>query len=416
MKTIDPAAFHKLYGPKQPRVNYYAKDFLDYAGMILLTVLVAGLSFGFVHPVSAIAFVLCAFLLVAFVLRHGVELRVPILLARPQEVVFTLLYKLQNVPVILIVGLAVLLLENVLIAATPGLPHHVEWMRTGALVLFYAHLTLISVYRTVVLIEHLRKKEHVREVLMQTPWKRVIGEKTNIVLEIVHAYCTGILTHIILIAPWYLVITKLRFSLVYLPVALALSVLVHRKWLRTYNHWYYRDHWLGHNSELEFLYLHGPHHDAIPSGLIAVADNGLLEGFIRYTLGSPVALYSPILSFLVFTTDVKADIDLHQYIPGVRPNINRRLLEVYQHSTHHYGRLEPYSMAMKADQDHTMDWRKIFPWLPEEVLNSFKLDEVLTGAEWNNPTHLATLRLYDKYDPKKQPAMEHDAPAVPGVS
>jgi hypothetical protein len=400
--THKRASFHKLYGPRQARVNYYAKDFLDYCLMLAITTVVAGFCYGATHPLAIVSFVLCSFILVAFIVRHGIELRNPAVLRRPQDVLHTILYKLQNVPSILLVGLGILLLENVLIEVTPSLPHHTEWTRAGALWLFYAHLILITAYRTAILAEHLGKKEFVREVLMQTPWKRVINEKTNITLEIVHAYATGVLTHIILVAPWYLAIVHLQHSLVFMPLAIAASLLVHRKWLRTYNAWYYRDHWLGHNSEVEFLYLHGPHHDAIPSGLIAVADNGLLEGFTRYTMGSPVAFYSPILSFLVFTTDVKADIDLHQYIPGVRPRMPRKLLEVYQHSTHHYGRLEPYSMAMKADRDPSTDWKKIFKWLPDEVLNSFSLDEELTGTEWNNPTHVTTLRLYDKYQPKKR--------------
>lgn len=411
-KTIDPARFHKLYGPKQPRVNYYAKDFLDYVIMIVMTVALVALAYGPRHVISVAGFALCAFLLVAFVVRHGVELRVPALLRRPQEILYSIVYKLRNVPLILVIGLGVLLAENVLIAATPGLPHKVEWTRTAALWLFYAHLIVITVYRTAILVEHLNKRELVREVLMQTPWKRVIKEKTNIVLEIVHAYATGVLTHIVLIAPWYLVVTHLRFSLLFLPVSIALSVLVHRQWLKTYNTWYYRDHWLGHNSEVEFLFLHGTHHDAIPSGLIAVADNGLLEGFTRYTMGSPVALYNPILAFLVFTTDVKADIDLHQYIPGVRPTISKRLMGIYQHSTHHYGRLEPYSMAMSVEQDTSVNWKRMFVWLPDEVLNSFKLDEMLTGTEWNNPTHLSTLRLYEKYLPA-QPATAPAATVQP---
>jgi hypothetical protein len=400
-KTFDPAAFHQLYGPKQPRVNYYAKDFGDYTLMILLTAALLVLAYGPLHVLSLTGLGICAFLLAAFVIRHGVQLRVPAVVRQPQEILYSAVYKLRNVPLILFVGVGVLLLENVAIRLTPGLPHRVEWMRTGALWLFYAHLALVTLYRTAILVEHLSKRELVREVLMQTPWKRVINDKTNILLEIVHAYATGLVTHIVLMAPWYLVIRYLQFSLVFMPLALAASVLVHRKWLRTYNRWYYRDHWLAHNSEFEFLFLHGPHHDAIPSGLIAVADNGILEGFLRYTLGSPVAFYSPLLSFFVFTTDIKADIDLHQYIPGVRPTIPRRLMGIYQHSTHHYGRLEPYGMAMSIEQDPGVNWKRIFRWLPPEVLNSFKIDEELTGTEWNNPTHLSTLRLYDKYAPAK---------------
>jgi hypothetical protein len=194
------------------------------------------------------------------------------------------------------------------------------------------------------------------------------------------------------------VIRFVNFSLIFLPVACVVSFLIHRQWLKTYPGWYYRDHWLGHNSELEFIYLHGTHHDAIPSGLIAVAGNGFLEGFARYTIGSPIALYNPLVAFVMFSLDVKADIDLHQYIPGVGPTIPRKMLEVYQHSTHHYGPLEPYSMAAKMDQPGVSDeLKKRFSWMPDEMMNSFRLDEELSGLKWDNPTYLSTLSLYDKY-------------------
>ena len=123
---------------------------------------------------------------------------------------------------------------------------------------------------------------------MQTQWRRAVNEKTSITLEILHAYGTGLLTHIIMIAPWYLVIRYASFSVIFLPAVCAINVAVHVKWIQKFNEWFYRDHWVGHNSEAEFLFLHGTHHDAIPSALIAVADNGFLEGFLRFTIGWPV--------------------------------------------------------------------------------------------------------------------------------
>ena len=401
MRTADPAVLHKLYGPKKPKVVYYATDFLDYVVMIALSAIVAVVAYGIRQPMAIAALALCAFAIVSFILRHGVELKMPIVLRRPQDAIYTLVYKFQNLSYVYLIGLALLLLENILIIETPNLPHHVEWMRKGALWLFFIHFLAITAYRTSILIAHLRRKEFVREVLMQTPWKRSINEKTNITLEIVHAWCTGLLTHIILIAPWYLVITRLQFSILFLPLFAVASFFVHRQWLKTYPGWYYRDHWLGHNSEFEFIFLHGSHHDAIPCGMIAVAGNGFLEGFTRYTFGSPVAVYSPLIAFIILTLDVKADIDLHQYIPGVGPVIPRKMMEVFQHSTHHYGRLEPYSMGAKVDQPGVSEeLKKKFAWMPDEMLNSFKLDEELSGIEWNNPTQLSTLSLYDKYSPK----------------
>jgi len=296
------------------------------------------------------------------------------------------------------IALGLLLLENLLIAATPNLPHHVDLMRTGALWLFYAHFISITAYRTAILIDHLAKKELVREVLMQTPWKRVVDAKTNITLEILHAYVTGLLAHIVLIAPWYLVITHASFSVIFLPVVCLINVIVHWKWIKIYNSWFYRDHWLGHNSELEFIYLHGTHHDAIPSGLIAVSENGFLEGIMRYTLGSPTSFYNPVISFMIHTVEVKTDIKRHQYIPGVFPRLPRRLMEIFQHSTHHYGLLAPYSVGLKLDQPGVSeDYKKQYARYPDVVMNSIKLDEELTGFRWDNPIQQRILSLYDMY-------------------
>jgi hypothetical protein len=350
-------------------------------------------------------FALCAIALAMFVRRHGVELQTPVILRRPQDILYMFAYKLGNLRLVYFAALALLLLENAAIAATPGLPHHADSMRKAGLVLFYAHFLGITIYRTAIFVDHFRKREYVREVLMQTPWKRVINEKTNITVEVVHAYCTGLLTHIVLIAPWYLVIQHARFSLVFLPAVFVLDALIHMRWVKAVNSWFYRDHWLGHNSELEFLFLHGPHHDAIPTGMIAVAGNGFLEGFLRFTIGSPVALYNPVVSFLAHTFEVKTDIDLHQYIPGMFPRLPRRVLEVGQHSTHHYGKLEPYSFGLKLDKPELPEsYKKQFARVPDELMNSLKLDEELTGFQWDNPTHQNTLSLWDKYQPRRRKA------------
>jgi hypothetical protein len=405
METIAPAFFHKLYGIKKTRIFYSKKDFLDYVLMLLMTAAVVGFSYGFRSVMAGAGFALCAIALAMFVRRHGVELQTPVILRRPQDILYMFIYKLGNLRLVYFAALALLLLENAAIAATPGLPHHADSMRKAGLVLFYAHFLGITIYRTAIFVDHFRKREYVREVLMQTPWKRVINEKTNITVEVIHAYCTGLLTHIVLIAPWYLVIQHARFSLVFLPAVFVLDALIHMRWVKAVNSWFYRDHWLGHNSELEFLFLHGPHHDAIPTGMIAVAGNGFLEGFLRFTIGSPVALYNPVVSFLAHTFEVKTDIDLHQYIPGMFPRLPRRVLEVGQHSTHHYGKLEPYSFGLKLDKPELPEsYKKQFARVPDELMNSLKLDEELTGFQWDNPTHQNTLSLWDKYQPRRRKA------------
>jgi hypothetical protein len=155
---------------------------------------------------------------------------------------------------------------------------------------------------------------------------------------------------------------------------------------------------LGHNSEVEFVFLHGTHHDAIPSGLIAVGENGFLEGFLRFTIGVPGVFFDPVTAFLVYTYEVQKDIFGHQYIPGVFPKNSRRSMEVYQHSTHHYGSLEPYSFAFKVDRPEiSEEYKKAYRHMPDEMRNSAKLDEELTGFKWDNLIQRKTLRLYDKY-------------------
>jgi hypothetical protein len=336
-------------------------------------------------------------MLVAFVVRHGVTIRMPVILRKPHEILYMLLYKVQNLRPTYFIAVAMLGLENLLIAATPTLPHHVELMQRIGLYLFFLHFIFITVFRTASLIDHLIKRELVREVLIETAWRRAVKEKTNMGLEIVHAWGTGVLTHIVSLAPWYLIITFSRFSVILLPVTCAINFAIQLNWYQIFNSWFYRDHWLGHNSEWEFIYLHGPHHDAIPCGMIALAENGILEGFLRFMIGAPVTFYNPITSFLVYTFDIKTDIELHQYIPGIFPRLSQQQIESTQHSTHHYGPIEPYSLGSKELHEPEEIVRR-HKWLfPESLRNAIKLDEDLTGFRWDNATYRQTLRLWDKY-------------------
>jgi len=280
--------FHKLYGKKRTRITYQRRDFVDYTLMSIITALVVYLAYGADNLIGKIGITLCVILNISFIIRHGMEFTTPIILKRPQDVFFMFMYKIQNIKIAYYFGLAFLLLENYLIYLTPNLPHKTEFTHSAALYLFYIHLGVITTYRTAILVAHLIKRDHVRAVLMDTAWKTNLKKQPSVVLEIFHAYFTGVLTHILLIAPWYLVISYFNFSIIILPIACVLNILVFRRALDDFNVWYYRDHWLGHNSEFEFIYLHGTHHDAIPSGLIGVSGNGHLEGFLRHSIGGPI--------------------------------------------------------------------------------------------------------------------------------
>lgn len=398
MEEIKSSHYHKLYGEKRTRVCYRKSDFVDYFLMMLVCGLVVYFSFSPNIFMQASGLFLCALMVIFFIVRHGFELKTPLIARRPQDVLYMFIYQIQNMKMTYVLAVAILALENYLIYLTPELPHHVELMHEIALYLFFIHLFVITAYRSVILVAHLKKKEHVRKVLMDSSWKKMIAKREGISLEIYHAYFTGLLTHIILIAPWYLVIKYANFSVIFLPVICFINVIVNSKFRKVMNAWFYRDHWLGHNSELEFLYLHGTHHDAIPSGLIGVAGNGFLEGFSRHLMGFPLPFFNPVTASIFYTLRIKQDIDSHQYIPGVFPMQPRSFQEVTQHSMHHFGRLEPYSLAMKIDQAGISDeYKAAFKQLPEEFKNSIKLDEELTGYQWDSPAFRRYLALVDKY-------------------
>lgn len=398
MTEIDPTRFHKLFGTHSPRIAYQRADFPDYLLMLAGCVAVLGVVYGRTAPLAVCGYVLCALLLVAFPLRHGISWRVPLLFRRPQDLLYMVIYKIQNIRPMYLAAAALLLLDQCVIEWTPNLPHASQVMRSIAIELFYVHLALLTIYRTAILVSYWRHQDDVRTVLMETPWKHVLARQSSIPLQILHAYVTGLLTHLILVAPWYVLLTHCQYSIITLPVVLVLNFLVFRQYMRTYNLWFYRDHWLGHNSELEFVYLHGPHHDAIPCGLIGVSGNGFLEGFLRHSLGNPLAFYGPVAAFLLYTFEVVTDINSHQYIPGIFPKMPRKFHEHAQHSTHHYGRLEPYGVALKIDQAGGLGGKKWLRFLyPAELRTSYLIDTQLTDFQWDNARHRRFLELFDKY-------------------
>lgn len=398
MATADPKHFHKLYGARHPRTTFQPKDFFDYALMTLACALAVYFIYGPMHVLTWVGIGLCVYMIIAFLYRHGAKASVPLLLRRPQDALYMVAYKIQNTKPVYFFAIAVLLLENYIIHITPNMPHHVELMRKIALWLFYIHIGGITVYRTIILVAHLRKRQMAREFLMETTWKKAFSKRDNIVLEIFHAYFTGLLAHIVTLAPWYLVITHFKFSVLALPLVLAINVFTESWYLKAVNSWFYRDHWLGHNSELEFIYLHGSHHDAIPSGLIAVAGNGHLEGFVRYLIAFPTFFLNPIATFAFLTMIVRQDIATHQYIPGVFPRLQRKYLETAQHSIHHMGRIEPYSFGLKTERANESDAaKKALSAIPDELMNSIRLDEELTGFEWDSESQRKYLQLFDKY-------------------
>lgn len=403
MSTINPERYHRLYGTQRRRTTYQGKDYPDYLLMLALVAVFMIAGYGVDHPLSWIGVALCVFMAAAFPVNHGAGFKLPIVLRAPQDLLFLLIHKIQNIRPMYFVAIALLLAENTLIHYTPDWPHYVDWMRRIGFGLFWMHLLLITAYRTAILIAHLRKRALVQEVLAQSAWKARVVSKARTTFSIVHGYATGLLTHIVYLIPWYLIIKYLEFSALLAPVTIVLAFLVQRVNVKSINDWFYRDHWLSHNSEIDFVYMHGMHHDAIPSGMIAVAGNGPLEGLMRSTIAFPIPFFNPIAAAFFYTYDVKLDIDTHQYIPGIFPKLSREFLGVAQHSLHHFGRLEPYGFAINLDQPMSEELKKFAKVLPDELKYSYRLDQELNGYEWDNPKFRWYLSLVDKY---------HDAPAV----
>jgi hypothetical protein len=124
-----------------------------------------------------------------------------------------------------------------------------------------------------------------------------------------------------------------------------------------------------------------------------------LEGLLRNTLGYPTPFYNPVTAFVAYSLEIQRDIDFHQYIPGIFPRLGKEFREVGQHSTHHFGRLEPYGFAIKLDQPgFSARFRQVFTKFPDEFSNSIRLDEQLTQFEWDNPRHRWYLEISKKYE------------------
>lgn len=404
MSTINVERFHKLYGTHKKRTTYQGKDFLDYLLMLVICELVVVVGFGPQHALTWIGAALCLFMAATFPINHSISFKVPILLRAPQDIAYLLFHKLENIKSPYFIAIALLLAENVLIHYTPTWPHHVDWMRRIAIGLFWVHLLLITGYRTAIFIAHMRKLDHIQEVLAQSAWKSRVESRSRTTLSVIHAYMTGLLTHLVYLVPWYLVITYVNYSLVLLPVTILLAFLVQKVNVKTLNDWFYRDHWLSHNSEIDFVYLHGIHHDAIPSGMIAVAGNGPLEGLARSAIAFPIPFFNPVPAALFYTFDVKSDMDMHQYIPGVFPKLTKEFLSVIQHSLHHFGRLEPYGFAINLDLPISEELKKRTKILPDELKYSIRLDQALNGYEWDNPKFRWYMDLVERY---------HDTPSAP---
>lgn len=216
----------------------------------------------------------------------------------------------------------------------------------------------VTLFRTVVLIDHLRCAKRVQAVLEDSPWARGLNG-LGIRNHIVHAYFTGVIGHICYFIPtlifWRLLPpTYLREMLLFVRPCYFLFVAMREKGpsIITFYHAFVniptsrmitRAHEHDHQSRFHFTVFHGHHHDAIPSALIANVGAGFLETMERNLLFQVFllpALYLPIAAFLMII-----DMFGHQYIPGVFPYVKAVVTERVHHVAHHYGSLRPLGLG-----------------------------------------------------------------------
>jgi hypothetical protein len=130
--------------------------------------------------------------------------------------------------------------------------------------------------------------------------------------------------------------------------------------------------------------------------MIAVSENGMLEGFCRSLIGPPTSYYNPLAAMLFLSHTIWYDMLTHQYIPGIYPGLPAAVIKTTQHSTHHYGQLAPYGLGGRSTATGNAKTLKA-RLVPRELCNAIALDEELTGFQWDNPTHRNTMSLWERY-------------------
>jgi hypothetical protein len=341
--------YHQQHGIQSVRMIYKNSDFTDYALMTIFTFMTAQISYGEDNEITHFTKLLSIYMISAFYYRHGAKLHLPYVLRHPQEVFYSAYHKIRNIHIPTILSLAAMLIENKIVHSTPTIIdyHYSENIKNISIASIYLHLGLISSYRTVVLVDHLIKNDLVRNILKDSKWNKVLGKRNNSVFEIIHAYLTGVLAHLMSIAPWYFVMTTFKRSVLVYPLIMVLEKYLAPWRLLTVNSWYYRDHWLSHHSAFDFVYLHGPHHDAIPSGLLAVDESGFLESFLKSVIGYSNVYMSPLHIPKLFTKSIYMNINNHQYIPGIFPYARDNVANGHHHAQHHYLNLKPIGIAFE---------------------------------------------------------------------
>ena len=334
-------------------MTYSAADLGDYAVMLCLCVLVAASCYGWGSGPTWACGLLALGLGVCFVWRHGaVGWRLwPEALCRDPGDALGVLWDrgaaaLRHGP---FVGTLVLCAtEQMVIAQTPHWPHGGA-LAAGLLnALFWGGFGAVTAVRLGFFGAHVASRDALFTFLAASPWRKSLGRAAgpgagwSRAVHLCHALATGVLCHLLALGPLYVMLQRVRFSLLLAPLRVAADGLLLRWWMGgDFNAWLYRDHWVCHHSTWAFVYLHGPHHDAIPVSFMAAHDTGMLEGFLRFAWGVPDTYMSPLVAVPMFSVSVVADMVFHQYVPGIVPYSKAVARSGFHHAEHHFLSLWP---------------------------------------------------------------------------
>lgn len=216
----------------------------------------------------------------------------------------------------------------------------------------------ITAIRAAVLFTHLHRAALIQEFLERSPIRKSYAGM-SIYQHIFHAFATGMVSHLTLVAPCVLFYTLTEPS--YLREVLLIggyglwtaiaAQLRKRDLIETESNLtfrlFYENHVIAHHSRFFFTVFHGHHHDTIPSAMIGSAGGtGFLENLDRALMW-----LDPLNSVLVmqwgWAQSIIIDMATHQYIPGVFPYTRTTTEGMAHHVTHHFGSLLPLGMIFR---------------------------------------------------------------------
>eukprot|EP00746_Dinoflagellata_sp_MGD_P155717 gnl/MRDRNA2_/MRDRNA2_85526_c0_seq1.p1 gnl/MRDRNA2_/MRDRNA2_85526_c0~~gnl/MRDRNA2_/MRDRNA2_85526_c0_seq1.p1 ORF type:complete len:417 (-),score=33.81 gnl/MRDRNA2_/MRDRNA2_85526_c0_seq1:131-1381(-) len=344
--------YHKLHQAPKTKMSYTPSDFGDYVIMLALTAALVRLAWGTDHICTTVAYMVCTFLFGAFIVRHGCVLRLPFILSEPFGLIRHVLHELDNIRAEWLLSVAALCFEQALIQWTPEWPHMTDAYGYMSWYIFHGCFAAVTVARTVFFVAHIWDRRKVFDFLQRSPWQKIIG-KPSAPLELVHllhAYATGLLVNTLGATPGFLLMCTCQRSMLLAPFRIIAERQLLRRWnTRTVSGVFYRDHWLLHHLRLSFIYLHGPHHDAIPVSFIAAHEGGMLEELLQYSIIDPVTFFTPFHFNWVWWKSVYSQMVEHQYVPGVMPYTAFVREHEVHHAEHHLYGLWPLGDGTKID-------------------------------------------------------------------